>query len=52
MSRSIPNEILKKLVTTEQHRETFLDICYRFDSNPSVCGLAKDNLVASGACSG
>jgi 2-polyprenyl-3-methyl-5-hydroxy-6-metoxy-1,4-benzoquinol methylase len=30
------------------HRTKFLDLCYSFDSQPSVCGLGKDNLVASG----
>jgi hypothetical protein len=50
MSRRIPNEILKKVLLSEQHREDFLNICYRFDSHPAVCGLGKDNLVASGSC--
>jgi ubiquinone/menaquinone biosynthesis C-methylase UbiE len=48
LSRGLPNEILKQLLLTDEHRETFLDICYQFDSHPAVCGLGKDNLVASG----
>ena len=31
----------------EQQKE-FLDFCYRFDSNPYVCGMGKDNLLAVG----
>jgi SAM-dependent methyltransferase len=48
LSRSIPNPILRKMLLTERYREPFLDLCYDFDSRPSVCGLGKDNLVASG----
>lgn len=48
LARSIPREILKTLLFTEQHREKFLDFCFEFDSQPSVCGLGKDSLVASG----
>lgn len=48
LARSIPREILRKLILTPEYRKRFLDQCYLFDSNPSVCGLGKDNLVASG----
>lgn len=47
-SRSIPNTILKKLLLSSDHRKRFLDLCYKLDSQPTVCGFGKDNLVASG----
>jgi hypothetical protein len=47
-SRSIPNTILKKLLLSSDYRKRFLDLCYKVDSQPSVCGFGKDNLVASG----
>jgi len=31
-----------------KQRSDFLDVCYRFDSNPFVCGMGKDNLLAKG----
>ena len=31
-----------------EQRAGFLDFCYRFVSNPYVCGMGKDNLVAKG----
>lgn len=49
MSRSIPQPILKRLLFTPALREQFLEMCYEFDSHPSVCGMGKDTLVASGA---
>jgi hypothetical protein len=52
LSRSIPNPVLRTLLLTETYREPFLDLCYDFDSRPAVCGLGKDNLVASGVCGG
>jgi SAM-dependent methyltransferase len=48
LARSIPREILRRLLFTPEYRERFLDQCYQFDSQPWVCGLGKDNLVASG----
>lgn len=48
LARSIPNEVLRMLLLNDGYRERFLDLCYEFDSNPAVCGLGKDNLVASG----
>jgi hypothetical protein len=48
LARSIPNEVLRMLLLNEDYRGRFLDLCYEFDSNPAVCGLGKDNLVASG----
>jgi len=48
LSRSIPAHVLRELLLHDEHRSRFLDLCYQFDSRPSVCGLGKDNLVASG----
>ncbi len=48
LSRSIPQPFLKKLLFTPALRTQFLDMCYRFDRHPSVCGMGKDTLVASG----
>jgi SAM-dependent methyltransferase len=48
LARSIPNEVLRMLLLNDDCRRRFLDLCYEFDSNPAVCGLGKDNLVASG----
>jgi hypothetical protein len=50
LARSIPNEVLRTLLLNDDYRGRFLDLCYEFDSNPAVCGLGKDNLVASGLC--
>lgn len=46
--RTVPREILVKLMADPQQKKDFLDFCYRFDSNPYVCGLGKDNLLAVG----
>jgi len=48
LSRSIPQPILRKLLLTPEYRQQFLAQCYEFDRNPWVCGMGKDNLVASG----
>jgi SAM-dependent methyltransferase len=48
LSRGIPNVVLRKLLLTEEYRQRFLDLCFAFDSQAAVCGLGKDNLVASG----
>ena len=42
------NELLVKIMNDPKQRSDFLDICYRFDSNPFVCGMGKDNLLAKG----
>jgi hypothetical protein len=47
LSRGLPNEVLR-LLLSHRYRRKFLDLCFEFDSKPSVCGLGKDNLVASG----
>ena len=47
-ARTIPNEILVKIMNDEEQRKDFLDFCYMYDSNPYVCGMGKDNLFAKG----
>lgn len=47
-SRSIPNEVLVKIMKDEEKRREFLDFCYEYDKQPSVFGLGKDNLLAVG----
>lgn len=47
-ARTIPNELLVKIMKDPVQRADFLDFSYRFDSNPFVCGLGKDNLLAKG----
>ena len=47
-ARTIPHEILVKIMRDPQQRVDFLDFCHRFDANPYVCGMGKDNLFAKG----
>ena len=47
-ARTISNEILVKIMNDEQQRKDFLEFCYLYDSNPYVCGMGKDNLLAYG----
>ena len=46
--RAIPREILVKIMNDPKQKKDFLDFCYQYDSNPYVCGMGKDNLVAEG----
>ncbi len=46
--RTVPREILVKIMNEPEQRADFLDFCYRYDSNPYVCGMGKDNLFAAG----
>ena len=46
--RTVPREILLKIMNDPKQKEAFLDFCYQFDSNPYVCGMGKDNLLAVG----
>ncbi len=46
--RMIPREILVKMMKDPGQKKAFLDFCYRYDSNPYVCGMGKDNLLAVG----
>ena len=47
-ARTIPNDVLVKIMKDPRQRADFLDFSYRFDSNPFVCGMGKDNLLAKG----
>jgi len=47
-ARTIPNEILVKIMNDTKQREDFLEFSHRYDSNPYVCGMGKDNLFARG----
>lgn len=47
-ARTIPNEILVKIMKDPSQRKDFLDFCHEYDSNPYVCGMGKDNLFAKG----
>ncbi len=46
--RTIPREILVKIMRDPEQKASFLDFCFRYDSNPYVCGMGKDNLFAMG----
>lgn len=46
--RTVPREILLKIMNDPHQKADFLDFCYQFDSNPYVCGMGKDNLLAIG----
>ena len=47
-ARTIPNEILVKIMNDPKQRTDFLEFCHMYDSNPYVCGMGKDNLFAKG----
>lgn len=51
-ARTIPNEILVKIVSDPIQRKQFLEFCHLYDSNPYVCGMGKDNLFAKGEIEG
>ncbi len=46
--RTIPREILIRIMNNPKQKQDFLNFCYRYDSNPYVCGMGKDNLLAVG----
>ena len=46
--RTVPRDILVKLMNDPEQKQSFLDFCYQIDSNPYVCGMGKDNLLAVG----
>ena len=46
--RTIPREILTRIMNDPKQKQDFLDFCYRYDSSPYVCGMGKDNLLAVG----
>jgi len=47
-ARTVPREILVKIMGDPRQKADFLDFCYRYDSQPCVCGMGKDNLFAMG----
>lgn len=47
-ARTIPNELLVKIMNDSKQRIDFLEFCHEYDSNPYVCGMGKDNLFAKG----
>ncbi len=47
-ARTLPNEILVKIMNDPTQRREFLEFCYVYDSNPYVCGMGKDNIFARG----
>ena len=44
----MPDELLVKIMNDPKWRHEFLDFCHKYDSNPYVCGMGKDNLLATG----
>lgn len=47
-ARTIPNEILRKIINNPEQRKNFLEFCHIYDQNMYVCGMGKDNLFAKG----
>lgn len=47
-ARTLPRELLVKIMKDEKQRADFLEFCHQYDSNPYVCGMGKDNLFARG----
>ena len=47
-ARTIPHEVLVKIMNDEKQKKDFLDFCYIYDANPYVCGMGKDNLLVTG----
>lgn len=47
-ARTLPREVLQKIMRDEVQRAQFLDFCHWYDSNPYVCGMGKDNLFVKG----
>ena len=46
--RTVPREILLRIMNDPRQKKDFLDFCYRYDSCRFVCGMGKDNLLAAG----
>jgi hypothetical protein len=51
-ARTLPNEILVRIMQDPEQRKGFLEFCHQYDSHPSVCGMGKDNLFARGDIGG
>lgn len=47
-ARTVPREVLQKIMGDPEKKKDFLEFCYVYDSNPYVCGMGKDNLLAIG----
>ncbi len=47
-ARTIPRELLVKIMKDAGQRQDFLEFCHQYDSDPYVCGMGKDNLFAYG----
>lgn len=47
-ARTVPREILLKLMADPEQKKDFLDFCYTYDCQRCVCGMGKDNLFARG----
>lgn len=46
-ARTVPHEVLQKLMDDPEQRRDFLDFCFEYDQNPYVLGMGKDNLFAA-----
>lgn len=47
-ARTIPNDILRKIMNNPKQKREFLEICHIYDGNPYVLGMGKDNLFIKG----
>lgn len=47
-ARTLPRELLVKIMNDPKQRADFLNFCHFYDSHPAVCGMGKDNLFAKG----
>ena len=47
-ARTIPNELLVKIMEDEKQKADFLEFCHSYDSSQFVCGMGKDNLFEKG----
>lgn len=47
-ARTLPREILVKIMSNADQKQEFLNFCHEYDSNLYVCGMGKDNLFAKG----
>jgi ubiquinone/menaquinone biosynthesis C-methylase UbiE len=47
-ARTIPREILRKIMGDPEQKAAFLEFCHEYDQNPYVLGMGKDNLFAKG----
>ena len=46
--RTVPREILVRIMNDPEQKKDFLDFSFRYDSSRYVCGMGKDNLLAVG----